>query len=259
MKPKSQPAQPSTATVDDLQRQRAELLRAQTEAHGRLDTADPLDWRAVSTANGDLVAIGSALTALDRKLEVARGDLARATSAERDAAIQAQRQAAVKKARTATVAAVDVLRHLDAGVFAELDLAAIELQRAGAYPTGPTATIATLRQQVTLALSRIKAIDPELLGLPPHPTAQEIAIHDARSRLAAAEKRLADLSESTTRGSRWQDLVTEAEARVKTCQAKVTDLTGESFALANLGAKIKIANLARYIDPPQANPSEVVT
>ena len=227
MKPKSQPAQPSTATVDDL--------RAQLDS---------------------IAAALSLETDRDKQEKAAAAEAARV---DREAAQLARRQTAVKKARTATVAAVDVLRHLDAGVFAELDLAAIELQRAGAYPTGPTATIATLRQQVTLALSRIKAIDPELLGLPPHPTAQEIAIHDARSRLAAAEKRLADLSESTTRGSRWQDLVTEAEARVKTCQAKVTDLTGESFALANLGAKIKIANLARYIDPPQANPSEVVT
>ena len=227
MKPKSQPAQPSTATVDDL--------RAQLDS---------------------IAAALSLETDRDKQEKAAAAEAARV---DREAAQLARRQTAVKKARTATVAAVDVLRHLDAGVFAELDLALFELQRAGAYPTGPTATIATLRQQVTLALSRIKAIDPELLGLPPHPTAQEIAIHDARSRLAAAEKRLADLSESTTRGSRWQDLVTEAEARVKTCQAKVTDLTGESFALANLGAKIKIANLARYIDPPQANPSEVVT
>ena len=227
MKLKSQPAPQPTNTVDDL--------RAQLDS---------------------IAAALSLETDRDKQEKAAAAEAARV---DREAAQLARRQTAVKKARTATVAAVNVIAHLDAGVFAELDLAAIELQRAGAYPTGPTATIATLRQQVTLALSRIKAIDPELLGLPPHPTAQEIAIHDARSRLAAAEKRLADLSESTTRGSRWQDLVTEAEARVKTCQAKVTDLTGESFALANLGAKIKIANLARYIDPPQANPSEVVT
>ena len=257
MKPKSQPAQPSTATVDDLVTQRAELLRAQTEAQTRADTADPLDWRATSAATGDLVAIGAAITALDRKLAIARQDLAQATAADRDKAIQAQRETAVKKARTATVAAVDVLRHLDAGVFAELDLALFELQRAGAYPTGPTATIAELRREVTAALSRIKAIDPVLMGLPAHPTAQEIAIRDARSRLAAAEKRLADLSTSQVRGNRWQELVTEAESRVRTCQEKVSELTGESFALANLGAKIKLSNLARYIDPPQTNPSEV--
>ena len=259
MKTKSQPNQPSTATVDDLVKQRAELLRAQQDAHARLDTADPLDWRAVSTANGDLVAIGAAITALDRKLQVARGDLARATSAEREAAQAAQRQAAVKKVRTATVAAVDVIAHLDTGVFSELDLALFELQRAGAYPTGPTATIATLRREVTAALSRIKSIDPVLMGLPAHPTAQEIATHDARQALERAEKRLADLSTSQARGGRWQELVTEAESRVKTCQEKVSALTGESFTIANLGAKIKIATLARYVDPPQTNPSEVLT
>ena len=170
-----------------------------------------------------------------------------------------RRQTAVKKARGATVSAVDVLRHLDAGVFGEFDLALFELQRAGAYPTGPTATIAELRREVTAALSRIKAIDPVLMGLPAHPTAQEIATHDARQALERAEKRLADLSTSQARGGRWQELVTEAESRVKTCQEKVSALTGESFALGNLGAKIKIATLARYVDPPQTNPSEVMT
>ena len=254
MKPKSQPAQPSTATVDDLVTQRAELLRASADAQTRLDSADALDWRATSAANSDLVAIGAAITALDRKLDIARGDLARATSAEREAAQLAQRETAVRKARTATAATVAVVSHLDATVFSELDLALFELQRAGAWATGTTATIAELRRDVTAALSRIRAIDPEILGLPPHPTAKETAVHDARSRLAAAEKRLADLSTSQVRGARWQELVTEAEGRVKTCQAKVSELTGESFKLSSLSAKIRAAG--RYVDP---QPSEVMT
>ena len=225
MKKNLQPAQPST--VDDL--------RAQLDS---------------------IAAALSLETDRDKQEKAAAAEAARV---DREAAQLARRQTAEKKARAATVAAVDVVSHLDATVFSELDLALFELQRAGAYPTGTTATIAELRRAVTLALSRIRAIDPVLLGLPPHPTAKEIAITEARRNLARAEKRLADLSESTTRGARWQELVTEAEERVKTCQEKVSDLTGESFALANLGAKIKIANLARYIDPPQANPSEVVT
>ena len=227
MKRNSQPNQPSTATVDDL--------RAQLDS------------------------IAAVLAIETDREKAARIEAAEAARAQREAAQLAQRETAARKARTATVAAVDVIAHLDTGVFSELDLALFDLQRAGAFATGPTATIATLRQQVTVALSRIKSIDPELMGLPPRPTSAEAAITDARKALAAAEKRLADLSESTTRGARWQELVTEAEERVKTCQEKVSDLTGESFALANLGAKIKIANLARYIDPPQTNPSEVVT
>ena len=227
MKPKSQPAQPSTATVDDL--------RAQLDS---------------------IAAALSLETDRDKQEKAAAAEAARA---QREAAQLAQRETAARKARTATVAAVDVIAHLDAGVFAELDLALFELQRAGAYPTGPTATIAELRREVTAALSRIKAIDPVLMGLPAHPTAQEIATHDARQALERAEKRLADLSTSQARGGRWQELVTEAESRVKTCQEKVSALTGESFALGNLGAKIKIATLARYVDPPQTNPSEVVT
>ena len=227
MKPKSQPAPQPTNTVDDL--------RAQLDS---------------------IAAALSLETDRDKQEKAAAAEAARV---DREAAQLARRQTAEKKARTATVAAIDVVSHLDATAFKDFDLAVIELQRAGAWATGPTATIATLRQQVALALSRIKSIDPELMGLPPRPTSAEAAITDARKALAAAEKRLADLSESTTRGARWQELVTEAEERVKTCQEKVSDLTGESFALANLGAKIKIANLARYIDPPQTNPSEVVT
>ena len=221
MKKNLQPAQPST--VDDL--------RAQLDS---------------------IAAALSLETDRDKQEKAAAAEAARV---DREAAQLARRQTAEKKARAATVAAVDVVSHLDATVFSELDLALFELQRAGAYPTGTTATIAELRRAVTLALSRIRAIDPVLLGLPPHPTAKEIAITEARRNLARAEKRLADLSESTTRGARWQELVTEAEARVKTCQARVSALTGETFTLANLGAKV--ANLARYIDPPQANPSEV--
>ena len=221
MKKNLQPAQPST--VDDL--------RAQLDS---------------------IAAALSLETDRDKQEKAAAAEAARV---DREAAQLARRQTAEKKARAATVAAVDVVSHLDATVFSELDLALFELQRAGAYPTGTTATIAELRRAVTLALSRIRAIDPVLLGLPPHPTAKEIAITEARRNLARAEKRLADLSESTTRGARWQELVTEAEGRVKTCQARVSALTGETFTLANLGAKV--ANLARYIDPPQANPSEV--
>ena len=221
MKKNLQPAQPST--VDDL--------RAQLDS---------------------IAAALSLETDRDKQEKAAAAEAARV---DREAAQLARRQTAEKKARTATVAAVDVVSHLDATVFKDFDLALFELQRAGAYPTGTTATIAELRRAVTLALSRIRAIDPVLLGLPPHPTAKEIAITEARRNLARAEKRLADLSESTTRGARWQELVTEAEGRVKTCQARVSALTGETFTLANLGAKV--ANLARYIDPPQANPSEV--
>ena len=108
---------------------------------------------------------------------------------------------------------------------------------------------------MTLALSRIKAIDPVLLGLPPHPTAQEIAITEARGDLARAEKRLADLGKMQNRGLQWQSRMDEAQGNVKRCQEKVSALTGESFVLSNLGAKV--ARAARYIDPPQTNPSEV--
>lgn len=223
MKKNSPPTQPSTATVDDL--------RAQLDS---------------------IAAALSLETDRDKQEKAAAAEAARI---DREAALTAQRETAVRKARTATVAAVDVIQHLDRGVFSELDSALFELQRAGAWATGTTATIAELRRAVTVALSRIKAIDPELMGLPPAPSAAELAIHDARKALAAAEKRLTDLSKMQARGSRWQELVNEAQDNVKRCQARVTALTGETFTLANLGAKV--ANLARYIDPPQANPPEV--
>ena len=225
MKPKSQPAPQPTNTVDDL--------RAQLDS---------------------IAAALSLETDRDKQEKAAAAEAARV---DREAAQLARRQTAEKKARTATVAAIDVVSHLDATAFKDFDLAVIELQRAGAFPTGTTATIATLRQQVALALSRIAQLDPVLLGLPPHPTAQEIAIRDARKALAQAEARLAALGAQSYRGDQWQHWVDDSEANLKRCQAALTALTGESFKLSSLSAKIRAAG--RYIDPPQTNPSEVVT
>ena len=198
MKRNSQPNQPTT--VDDLARQRAELVRAQTEAHARLDSADPLDWRSSSTAASDLQAIGSAIQAIDSRLAVARQALAQATDVDREAAQATRRQAAVKDARTATVATVDVLRHLDAGVFAELDKAIAELGACGGLPA-PSVTMALvlLRRQVTATLAGLADLDPVLMGLPPHPTAAEQALTEARRAVETATERLESLRKEAKR------------------------------------------------------------
>ena len=224
MKRNSQTNQPSTATVDDL--------RAQLDS---------------------IAAALSLETDRDKQEKAAAAERARV---DREAAQLARRQTAEKKARTATVAAVDVVSHLDATVFKDFDLAFLELMQSGAYPTGPTAPIAELRRAVTLALSRIAQLDPELMGLPPHPTAKEIAITEARGDLKRAEKRLADLNKLPARDSRWQYLVGDAESHIKRCQVRLTDLTGETFTLSNLGGKAA-AIAARYIDPPKSEPAEV--
>ena len=196
MKRFSQPAQP---TIDDLQRQRQDLAKAQTEAHARLDSADPLDWRASSAASNDLQAIGAAITALDRKIEIARGDLARATAVDREAAQVAQRTEALSSANTATKTAIDAIKQLDRGAFSELDRAYDTLALAGASVPYTFGALLELRRAVTGTLGRLADLDPVLMGLPPHPTAAELALTEARRAVETSTERLESLRKESKR------------------------------------------------------------
>ena len=254
MKLKSQPNQPSTATVDDLQRQRAELLRAQTEAHARLDSADPLDWRATSAANSDLQAIGSAIQAIDRKIDIARGDLARSTAAERETAQYEQRQAALSGAAAVTAVVVDALQALDRGAFSALDSAVDALAVAGA--TSPPYTfpaIVELRRAVTATLGRLAQLDPPLLGLPPHPTAEALRIAEARRAVETAEATLAEVSRISYGGEGRALAVERAGEGLRLAQKRLSALTGESYTVQALQSRI-----ARMVSTvPMRQPDEV--
>ena len=254
MKLKSQPNQPSTATVDDLQRQRAELLRAQTEAHARLDSADPLDWRATSAANSDLQAIGSAIQAIDLKIDIARGDLARSTAAERETAQYEQRQAALSGAAAVTAVVVDALQALDRGAMAELDKACDALGLAGATWPYTFGALYDLRQQVTGTLGRLAQLDPVLMGKPPHLTAAELALNEAKRSVERAEAHLAQLSQIRYGGDDRARVVEVAGKDLELAQKRLAALTGESYTVQALQSRI--ARLVRF-GPPQQPESEL--
>ena len=234
MKLKSQPAQPSTATVDDLQRQRAELLKAQQDAHGRLDSAEPLDWRATSAASSDLQAIGAAIQAIDSKLAIARQDLAQATAADREAAQYEQRQAALSSAAAVTVQVVDALQDLDRGAMAELDKACDALAQCRATPAFTTMALIGLRREVAQTLTRLAQLDPVLMGKPAHLTAAELAIKEARRAVETAEATLAQLSKISYGGDGRAVAIERAGAALQMAQKRLSQLTGESYTVQAL-------------------------
>ena len=239
-----------TTPVDDLHQQRVDLVKRLAEAQAIMQNADPVvNWEKVSKATADVMALERALVEVDKRIAGAEREQRQASAQAAEAATHERKVQALAGARTAAHATVEVLRHFDKTVLADLDAAIMELAHAGGYPPPEVAHVVNLRGNVKRTLALVGDAQPDWLGLPPHRSPQEIAITEARHDLERAEKRLTDLGKMRERGQRWQDLVGEAEAHIKRCQARVTALTGETFALSNLGAKV--ASMARYIDPPR--------
>ena len=250
MKLPTKPKTNTPPTLGELEAKRSELTARLADVTAQAGALDPLaDWERAGSVAAQGTALQNALDALDAQLVTARRLAADEARAAAEAATHERKVQALAGARTAARATVDVLRHFDKTVLADLDAAITELAHAGGYPPPEVAHVVNLRGSVTRTLALVGDAQPDWLGLPPHPTPQEIAITEARHDLERAEKRLADLGKMRERGQRWQDLVGEAEAHVRRCQVRVTALTGESFALSNLGAKV--ATMARYIDPPR--------
>ena len=255
MKRNSQPNPQPTATVDDLQRQRAELLKAQQDAHGRLDSAEPLDWRATSAASSDLQAIGAAIQAIDSKLAIARQDLAQATAADREAAQYEQRQAALSSAAAVTVQVVDALQDLDRGAMAELDKACDALAQCRATPAFTTMALIGLRREVAQTLTRLAQLDPVLMGKPAHLTAAELALNEARRDVQTAEAHLAELSQVRYGGNDRVRAVEMAGKGLELAQKRLAALEGKPYAVQALQSRVSL--LLRSVPQPQPE-SELV-
>ena len=62
-----------------------------------------------------------------------------------------------------------------------------ELGQCDALPAPfTTGALVALRREVTATLGRLADLDPPLMGLPPHPSAQEIALREAAQALGRA-------------------------------------------------------------------------
>ena len=207
MKRFSPPAQPSTATVDDL--------RAQLDS------------------------IAAALSLETDRDKTARIEAAEAARVEREAAQYAQRQAALKQAAAVTAVVVDALQALDRGAFSALDSAVDALAVAGA--TSPPYTfpaIVELRRAVTATLGRLAQLDPPLLGLPPHPTAEALRIAEARRAVETAEATLAEVSRISYGGEGRALAVERAGEGLRLAQKRLSALTGESYTVQALQSRI---------------------
>lgn len=250
MKLPTKPKTNTPPTLPELEAKRSELTARLVEVTAQADALDPLaDWERAGSVAAQQTALQNALDALDAQLVTARRLADEEARAAAEAAMHERKVQALAGARTAARATVDVLRHFDKTVLADLDAAVMELAHAGGYLPPEVAHVVNLRGAVTRTLALVGDAQPDWLGLPPKPTAKETAVYEARQALERAERRLADLGKMQARGQRWQDLVGEAEANVKRAQEKVSSLTGESFVLSSLGAKV--ASMARYIDPPR--------
>lgn len=188
MKPPTK--KPNTPTLDTLRQQRADLLKAQAEAHKTLDSADVLDWRSVSQANADLAAIAGALDALDLKIQAAERELDASAAADRAALLDAERLQAVDEARREAKAMADALQHLDAVVFQGLDAALANLGRLGASTPPEVGVVAGLRRELQRTLYNLRMVQPVWFGLPAPPTAEQMRLDEARAAVARAEARV---------------------------------------------------------------------
>jgi len=209
----------------------------------------------VAELKQQLDAIGAAIaleTERERAEQLAAVERARL---EREAERQARIDAAKVVVKDVTKKAVDAILRLDAGAMVELDAAVQDLGRAGGALPADTAAVYRLRRDVNDMIARLAAIDPVLVGRPAAPSAEALAIREARDQLARAEKRLDNLSKATNRGIMWQTRLDEARDTVRLCQERLTALTGETFVAAKLSAAA--ARAARYFDPVPSVPAEV--
>ena len=206
MKRFSPPAQPSTATVDDL--------RAQLDS------------------------IAAALSLETDRDKTARIEAAEAARVEREAAQYAQRQAALKQAAAVTVTVVDALQAFDRGALAALDSACDALALAGATWPYTFGALYDLRRAVTATLGRLADLDPVLMGKPAPPTAAELAIKEARRAVETAEATLAELAKVHYGGSDRAMAVERAGATLQMAQKRLSQLTGESYTVQALQSRI---------------------
>lgn len=209
----------------------------------------------VAELKQQLDAIGAAIaleTDREKAEQLAAVERARL---EREAERQARIDAAKVVVKDVTKKAVDAILRLDAGAMVELDAAVQDLGRAGGALPAETAAVYRLRRDVNDMIARLAAIDPVLAGRPAAPSAEALAIREARDQLARAEKRLDNLSKATNRGIMWQTRLDEARDTVRLCQERVTSLTGETFVAAKLSAAA--ARAARYFDPVPSVSAEV--
>lgn len=180
-----------TTPVDDLNKQRSDLVRRLVDAQGVMQNADPVkDWERVSKATADVMALERAVTEIDKRIKQAEFDLRRATAEEREQA-QAERKAQAQ-ARILTLAQRMAGELLAAPWVREFDEAQQELAQAGEWLPPQAAPLLWVRQSVAAALEGWRDLSPTWVGLPEPPSREQQALAEAQRALADAEKRLDD-------------------------------------------------------------------
>lgn len=254
MKKNSPPAQPSTATVDALQRQRLELVKAQQDALRVLDSADTItDWRAIATANSDLQAIGAAIDALDLRIEAAERELDATAAIDRAALRDAQKLQAIEASRAAARSLVDVLQHLDGAVFAPLDAVIGNLAELGAMCPPEVAVVHNLRLELRRTLYNLRLVAPTWVGLPAPPTAEQARLDEARQKLDLAEQRVSTVQRLQSEDK--ERALAVAVAARRSAKLRLARLSGKAEVLPDFDAEVSGARSPVY--RVMLSPSEI--
>ena len=214
----------------------------------------PPTIETVETLRQQLDSIARSLAVESEHERAEHAAAAERARVERETAQYEQRQAALAQARAATKTAVDAIMQLDGGAMAELDKAVDDLARCGATAPYTTGALYAFRQQLTGCLARIADLEPLLVGKPPHATAAERAISEARAAVATAESNLQAISRISYGGENRALSVERAGEALRLAQKRLCELTGESFVLANLQSRI-----ARLVSTPPMRQAESET
>ena len=181
----------AVAELIALERQ-AEALRVElAKVNGQ--RVNMLDVEARTAHHTKRLGLESTLAAIDHELVAAR----RAVAAEQAVALAAEQAERNTMTRAALEAAIKVAwseaQKLD-GLVDAVRLAFAEYQRAGGYSWGPAFITLSLGASIAQARAQLGGDTDggrRVLGWPPAPTSQELAVNEAEDRLRLARERLA--------------------------------------------------------------------
>ena len=249
---KRQDQKQATTTSAELEAQAAELAKRLTQLEAEERSLDGLaDFERIAVLAGQRSAIAKALDLANERIGEARKAEKQAAEAAAEVAKTERKLAAIAAARSEVRSLAGVLMHLDQSVLTGFDAALAELFAAGAWPTPEVSAMAQFRPCLAGTLEALGRADPTLVGKPPAPSEKERRIAEARADVARAEAYLSDLAKVHYGGEGRAMALEMAGKGLEIAQKRLSSLTGESFALANLQGRI-----ARMVSMPPMRQSE---